>query len=291
MAERCKIAYVKTVEIEWWLESWLALWTTIPATILATIRINFMKKKLPVIAIASIDYYDIDKKHNLEKIKRFIGKAKRRGADIVCFPESCITKKDSLFLNHDFIRQIGKECQKHSIWCIVTEDMKFGRRVYNSSILIGRDGKVKGHYEKINLYGDKTKAGNRVRVFRTDFAKIGIAICWDLSFPGLFNEMRKKGAEIVFVPAMWYYDRPAHKHSHAKKELQLLRAMVLARAHENVFYIALSNPFLKDEDQVSYSAIADPHDILAELIDKEGIITSEVDVGMIRKFRRYYGKI
>ena len=248
-----------------------------------------MKKK-PVIAIASIKYYDIDKKHNLEKIKAFIGKAKKRGADIVCFPESCITKKDSLLMNGPKIREIGAECKRHSIWCIVTEDTKLGRHVYNTSILIGRDGKVKGHYEKINLYGDKTKAGNEVKVFETDFAKIGIAICWDLSYPGLFNEMRKKGAEIVFVPAMWYYDLPAHKHSHGQKELQLLRAMVLARAHENVFYVALCNPLLKDEDQVSYSAIADPHDILVELIDKEGIITSEVDVGMIRKFRRYYGK-
>jgi predicted amidohydrolase len=248
-----------------------------------------MKKK-PVIAIAAIKYFDLHHEHNLEKIKSFIRKAKQKGADIVCFPENCITKDERLLLDHRFVVEIGKECKKQNIWCIVTEDVKFGKHYYTTALLIGRDGKVRGHYEKINLYGDDTKAGNQVRVFKTDFAKIGIVICWDLTFPGLFNELKKKGAEIVFVPAKWYYDLPSHKHSHKQKEIQLLRAMTLARAHENVFYVALSNPLIGDVDQVSYSAIADPHDILVELIDKEGVITAEADVAMIRKFRKYYGK-
>ncbi|MBI5411793.1 carbon-nitrogen hydrolase family protein [Candidatus Peregrinibacteria bacterium] len=248
-----------------------------------------MKKK-PIIAIAAIRYFDLHHEHNLEKIKTFIGKAKKMGADIVCFPENCITKEERLLLDHHFIKEIRKECKRHSIWCIVTEDVKFGEHFYTTAMLVGRDGKVKGHYEKINLYGDDTKAGNEVRVFETDFAKVGIVICWDLTFPGLFSEMKKKGAEIVFCPAKWYYDLPSHKHSHKKKEIQLLRSMLLARAHENVFYVALSNPIIEEADQVSYSAIADPHDILKELIDKEGIITAEADVGMIRKFRKYYGK-
>jgi predicted amidohydrolase len=248
-----------------------------------------MKNKA-VIAIAAIKYFDLHDEHNLEKIKAFIGLAKKKGADIVCFPENCITNEERLLLDHYYLKEIGKECKKHSIWCIVTEDVKFGKHFYTTALLIDRKGKVKGHYEKINLYGDDTKAGNKVSVFQTDFGKIGMVICWDLTYPGLFNEMKKQGAEIVFCPAKWYYDLPSHKHSHKKKEIQLLRAMTLARAHENVFYVALSNPLLQDKDQVAYSAIADPHDILVELIDKEGVITAPVDLGMIRKFRKYYGK-
>jgi len=248
-----------------------------------------MKKK-PVIAIAAIRYYDIVKKHNIHKILKAIAEAKKKGADIVCFPESCITRYGDLITNGPRIRQICDVCKQQEIWCIVTEDIRRGRHTYNSSLLIGRDGKIRGHYDKINLYGDKTKPGNRVKVFKTDFAKVGIAICWDLAFPGLFETMRKKGAEVVFCPAQWSYDLPSHKHEPKKREIELLRAMTLARAHENVMYIALCNPLVDIKTQVSYSAIADPHRILKELIDKEGIITAEVDVAKIRRFRKMYSK-
>src|SRR3989344_2410988 len=116
----------------------------------------------PVIAIAAIRYYDSVQRHNLPKIKEYIAKAKRHGADIVCFPESCITKYGSVFLNGPFITGIREECKKYSIWCIITEDTKIGRRTYNISILIDREGKIRGRYKKINLLGDNTKAGNRV---------------------------------------------------------------------------------------------------------------------------------
>ena len=102
--------------------------------------------------------------------------------------------------------------------------------------------------------------------------------------------MRKKGAEIVFCPAQWNYDLPAHKHSHRAREIELLRAMILARAHENIFYVALCNPLLDSKTQVSYSAIADPHRVLEEIIDKEGLITASVSIKKIRKFRKYYEK-
>jgi predicted amidohydrolase len=102
--------------------------------------------------------------------------------------------------------------------------------------------------------------------------------------------MKRKGAEIVFCPAMWNYDQISHAHSHKAKEITLLRAMTLARAHENIFYIALCNPLMSAKTQVSYSAIASPHSILKELINKEGIITAPVDLKEIRKFRKFYDK-
>ena len=249
-----------------------------------------MPKKKPIIAVAPIEYFSMHKKHNVEKIKKYIGLAKKAKADIVCFPESCIKRHGSLVITDKFIKSIREECKRNAIWCIVNEDIEIERKTYNMCVLIDRQGKIKGDYKKINLYGDKVTQGNKVRVFTTDFAKIGIAICWDLTYPGLFAEMRKKGAEIVFCPAMWNYDLPSHDRDHKKREIELLRAMTLARAHENVFYVALCNPLMESKTQVSYSAIASPHRILKELIDKEGIITAQVNIAEIKRFRKYYLK-
>ncbi len=249
------------------------------------------QRRHPIIAIAAIRYFDIVKSHNLPKIKLYIQKAKKLGADIVCFPESCIVKKGSLLLNDRLILEIREECKKNSIWCIVTENVTTKtKKTYNTSLLIGRDGKIKGHYEKINLSGDTAIAGNKIKVFKTDFGKIGITICWDLTFSSLFQEMKRMGAEIIFCPAQWNYETPSHEHSHKKRELEILRAMTLARAHENILFVALCNPIMPNKTQVSYSAISDPHHILKELIDKEGIITAKIDLGEIQKFRKYYRK-
>ncbi|MFA5141602.1 MAG: carbon-nitrogen hydrolase family protein [Candidatus Woesearchaeota archaeon] len=249
-----------------------------------------MRYPTPTIAIAAMRYYDIHKGDNLPKIREFIHRAKRRGADIICFPESCITKKGALLLTHHYVKEIQAECKKHSIWAIVTEDIMLNDERYNISMLVDREGKIRGKYKKINLYGDRTLPGHKVRVFDTDFGKIGIVICWDITFPKLFDAMKKKGAQIVFCPANWSYDIQAHTCGHKKKEIRLLRSILLARAHENVFFVALVNPLTDDEAQVSYSAISCPHHIIKELIDKEGVITAKVNLKEVHKFRKFYSK-
>lgn len=249
-----------------------------------------MKYPKPTIAIAAIRYYDIHKGDNLPKIKEYIHKAKRRGADIICFPESCITKTGALLQTHHYVKEIRNECKKHSIWAIITEDMMLNGERFNISMLIDREGKIRGKYKKINLYGDRTLPGHKVRVFQTDFGKIGIAVCWDITYPKLFDTMKREGAQIVFCPANWSYDLIPHERGHKKRELGLLRSILLARAHENIFFVALCNPLTDDKTQVSYSAIACPHHIRQELVDKEGLITAKVDLKEIQTFRKYYAK-
>ena len=244
----------------------------------------------PVIALAQIKYFTKGKSDNLEKIAKFIRLAKKAKADIVCFPESCIKKRGSLRLSDKAVKDIRSECKKNSIWCIITDDFRLDGAKYNMSAIIGRDGKIKGKYKKISLYGDNVCPGNHARVFETDFAKIGIAICWDITNPGLFTAMRNKGAEIVFCPSQWNYDFESHKSRHRHNETQILRALLLARAHEHVFYVALCNPLMDSKTQVSYSAIASPHKILKELAGKEGIITAEVNLKEIKRFRKFYSK-
>src|SRR3989344_457273 len=98
-------------------------------------------KKNPIIALAQIKYFDISKSHNLEKIKKYIKLAKKRHADIVCFPESCLHRTKELHLEHRIIKEISEECKKNSIWCIVTEDIVIKKRLYNVAVLIDRKGK------------------------------------------------------------------------------------------------------------------------------------------------------
>ena len=237
-------------------------------------------KKRPRIALAQIKYFDIHPKHNLEKIKKYIIKAKKQGADIICFPETCVHKTERLHLRHQMIKEIMETCRENSIWCIITEELIFKKKVYNTSILINREGKI--------LFPEKPGWNQEVHVFTTDFAKIGIAICWDLAFPIMFKKMKERGAEIVFCPSKWWYETKAHKKRHAEIETKLLESLVISRAFENIFFVGICNPVLDSKYQISYSAIADPHKILKRIIGKEGLIIADIDIPEIKKLHRIY---
>ena len=247
-------------------------------------------RKNPIIALAPIKYFNMSRNDNFEKIIYYIGLAKKANADIICFPESCIHRNKSLSLNSGLIKEIREACKKNSIWCIITDDIEIKGKVYNLAILIGRDGKIKGKYKKMHLYGDEVDPGRYVKVFETDFAKIGIAICWDLAFPKLFKKMKEKGAEIIFCPSEWCYEEKAHDKDHAKGEVNLLRSLVCVRAFENLCFVAICNPLTDESDQVSYSSIVSPHKILKETIKDEKIMVAELDLKEIKKLDRIYDK-
>lgn len=244
--------------------------------------------KKPKIAVAQIKYFDISRKNNAEKIKKYIRKAKKMNADIVCFPESCVHKTETLYFNDTLIKEIKEECKKNSIWCIITEDLEIRKKRYNTAILIDRKGKIRGNYKKINLYGDSVDPGSRIRIFKTDFGKIGIVICWDLAFPKLFKKLKEEGAEIVFCPSQWQYEPRAHKGNPKVMEGKLLESLAMARAFENIYFVALCNPVVESKFQVSYSAIVSPHKVLKKIVGREGIIISKINRGEIKKLEGIY---
>lgn len=243
----------------------------------------------PVIALAQIRYFDHGKTNNIAKIKKYIKLAGRAKADIICFPESCIQKDQSIKISDKLVQAICVSCQENKIWAIIGDTFQKNNQLYNMALLIDRDGKIRGDYSKINLYGDEVeKAGDKIFTYQTDFAKIGIAICWDLAFPNLFVKMKKAGAQIVFNPSYWCYEDTVHERDHKTRELILVKSLVQSRAFENLVYLAYVSPLTKEKDLISYSAIVAPHKILKSILDKEGLIIQKIDLEELKTFENLY---
>jgi len=45
--------------------------------------------------------------------------------------------------------------------------------------------------------------GRQVKVFQTDFGRLGLAICFDVNFPEVWQEMADQGAELVVWPSAY----------------------------------------------------------------------------------------
>ncbi len=76
--------------------------------------------------------------------------------------------------------------------------------VYNTAVLIDRDGRLAGKYRKVYIPREEIEAGltpgNSFPVFRTDFGRIGMMICWDSQYADPARALALKGAEVILVP-------------------------------------------------------------------------------------------
>ncbi len=82
-----------------------------------------------------------------------------------------------------------------------------GGKLYNTSALIGRDGRLIGCYDKnhptIGEIEGGVTPGTETPVFQTDVGKVGMTICFDLNFRDVAEGLSRNGAEIVFFPSMY----------------------------------------------------------------------------------------
>lgn len=138
------------------------------------------------VAIAQMEIIQGNIQENLQKIKKFVSAAKRKKADVVVFPEYCLTgsmrgKQDLAERKKKFRGIFSALAKKSGIDILAGSfvEVADGQR-YNTSCYFDRNGKCCGSYRKINLWHSERphlSRGASVNVFDTEFGKTAIAIC------------------------------------------------------------------------------------------------------------------
>ncbi len=195
-----------------------------------------MKRNL---SIACLQYTSTkDELITLKTIEPLINKAIKSGADFITLPEcstslqenSLFTKNLSKSENENVSLQYLKEIAKsRSIYILIGSlPIKLHNKLVNRSFLIGPNGKTLYKYDKIHLYdvnlpnGDifresDTYIGGNTAVIakiKNNSIKIGMTICYDLRFPGLYQDLALNGAEIIVVPSAFSnVTGPVHWHT------------------------------------------------------------------------------
>jgi predicted amidohydrolase len=101
-------------------------------------------------------------------------------------------------------RTLGELAKRLNSYIVAGLYERVGSVVYNTAVLIGRDGELKGYYRKTHLPREEVEGGitpgDDYPVFETDFGKVGLMICWDVQFPEPARALALKGAEILLLP-------------------------------------------------------------------------------------------
>jgi predicted amidohydrolase len=147
---------------------------------------------------------------NLEQFATLIGEAGLQKADMVCLPEG-ITQVGTKFQYADVAepipgpstRFLGRLAKKHHLYIVAGLYERAGKAVYNTSVLIGRDGELAGKYRKVSLPREEIDGGmtpgSEYPVFH-GFRPGRQMICWDVSYPEVAREFAAKGAEVILMP-------------------------------------------------------------------------------------------
>jgi 5-aminopentanamidase len=151
-------------------------------------------------------------KANLATIERDCGSARSFGLDVAVFPELFLTGYNIGEKVNDLAEEVGgmsvsrlREIAADNGVAIVTGFAeRRGTELFNSAIAISAQGQIRGHHNKVFLFGAREKqaysAGSSFPVFELAGRACGLAICYDIEFPEVTRDLKKRGAEVVFVP-------------------------------------------------------------------------------------------
>lgn len=152
---------------------------------------------------------------NVQQACETIDRAAGEGGDILCLSELLAHRnmeRDEAIERAEPVpgpitEHIGQAAERNSCYVVAGMLERNEGQVYNSAVLIGRDGAVVGTYRKMfptpEEIGDGTMPGITAPVFDTDFGRVGIAICWDLHFLQVGAEMAQQGVELICWPSAY----------------------------------------------------------------------------------------
>jgi nitrilase len=221
---------------------------------------------------------------------------------LVCLPEAFLvfskSAKETLAFakySEQYKKQLSELCKKHDIWLsagTIPEPCN-KHKYYAASHVFNNQGDIVASYNKMHLFdvdvNDKTKryresdftrAGSDVVVVATPFGKIGLTVCYDLRFSGLFNELVRQGAEIILVPsAFTVITGQAH-----------WQPLLAARAIETQCYVVAAAQYGAHQNgrqTYGHSIIISPWGhTLNELPTGLGFISAHADLDSLQQIRR-----
>lgn len=159
-------------------------------------------------------------------------------------------------------------------------------QLHNTAVLIDANGEIAQVYRKIHVFGYQSlesellTPGTVLSVVDSPVGSTASITCYDLRFPGLWQEISERGAEAVIIPAAW----PAARREH-------WRTLTEARAIEHqVWVIACNAPGTQSGVVLGGSSrIVDPSGrVVAECGPGEETVIAELPLEAVDAIREEF---
>lgn len=239
-----------------------------------------------------------DPAHNLSLVRDGIAEAARAGAALVVFPEGSMCCFGNPLgpvaepLDGPWASAVRAAAAEAGITVVVGMFTPADEgRVHNTLLATGPG--VEASYDKIHLFDafgfaeSRTVApGSKPVLITVDGLTVGLATCYDVRFPALFQQLAADGAQLVVLPASWGAGP-------GKREQWDL--LVRARALDSTAYIAAcdqADPTTVGRDPgsapsgIGASMVAGPlGQVVAQIEREPGLLLADVDPDAVTSAR------
>jgi N-carbamoylputrescine amidase len=192
--------------------------------------------------------------HSLDKVAEAAG----NGARLIVLPELCnsgyvfASRHEAFTLAEPVPNGPTSEAwleaaRRHGAVIVAGICERAGDALYNSAAIVGPDGFI-GTYRKVHLWGAENlffEPGDLgVPVWKTEFGRMAVAICYDGWFPETYRLAALQGADILCVPTNWVPmpGQPANI-------LAMANVLAMGGAHSNSMYVAAADRVGVERDQ------------------------------------------
>jgi predicted amidohydrolase len=139
----------------------------------------------------------------LQEIASLVDREGAKGADLIILPETMLGQNAPETLDGPAVTTMSALAKKHQTYVVCAIDRQDGKRRVNSAALIDRMGKVVCVYDKVYPYWSEfdlkppVQPGLEAPVHQADFGRVGMAICFDVNFPEVWQRLADAGAELI----------------------------------------------------------------------------------------------
>lgn len=166
------------------------------------------------IRVASVNLRPERTASSAESVDQFLRLADERiegRADLIVLPEGITvvgTGKSYVEVAESVpgptTEKLGDLARRKKAWVAAGLYERDGRAVYNTAVLLDREGRVAGKYRKVYLPREEVERGltpgHTYPVFETDFGRVGLMICYDVFFPDPARALAAQGADVIVLP-------------------------------------------------------------------------------------------
>jgi predicted amidohydrolase len=160
------------------------------------------------------------KTQDFNKIIRLVEQEAALGADIIILPETWRSQNNEPeTLDGQIVNTLSEVARRYNTYIVCPFDRKDSSLRLNTAVLLDRQGKIASLYDKVYPYWSEydldppVNAGTQVPVVQTDFGCVGMAICFDVNFPEVWQQLADQDAEVVLWPSAYSAGRSLQAHA------------------------------------------------------------------------------
>jgi len=154
-----------------------------------------------------------DKKANTGALLRAVEDAAAAGCDVAVLPECSLAgwlsdsaRRAAEPIPGPFTRKLQALARRRRMAIVAGLEERDGDRIYNSAVMIGRDGAILGRHRKVNELEIGLKVytrGTTLNVFEFEGRPTALSICADSWTPTVTDALYQMGARLIFSPSAW----------------------------------------------------------------------------------------